>query len=236
MSESITPTLADPLGMGSTTPPVKALNIAHPGSGEIEVTTTHPDPTPPQLHIHFDIESLDLGPRPIITQVAMFALDLDEDVILERKHYEFYPVQPQLRLPTPRTFAFDTLVWWMDQSKEARDRLRQSSSNEDEEIPALLRHLVTTFNKMTNGGKIPYEIWARGPQFDLVAIESLMADYGLTPPWEYNKVRDLRTLLALAGINSRNIGKPAGFVGHAANWDVRYQIDQYRVSIKKLRS
>lgn len=218
------------------TEPTKSLNIATPGSGDTVVTQTHPDPTPPQIHIHIDIESLDLGPRPIITQVAMFGLDLDEDTILERRHYEFYPAQPQLRLPTPRTFSFDTMVWWMDQSKAARDKLKQSSSNEDEEIPALLRHLVSTFNQLTNNGKTPYEVWARGPQFDLVALESLMADYGLTPPWEYNKIRDLRTLLELAGVNPKNIGKPAGFIDHAANWDVRYQIDCYRVAIKKLRS
>lgn len=211
-----------------------ALNIA---KHDAETPAAkHPDPTPPKLHLHFDIESLDLGPRPIITQVAMLALDLDEDEILERQHYQYYPVQPQLRLVPPRTFSFDTLIWWMDQSEDARKRLRQSSSNEDEEIPALLRHLVTTFNNITNFGAIPYEIWARGPQFDLVAIESLMTEHGIAVPWKYDTIRDLRTLLALAGINPKNIAKPAGFVGHAAIWDVRYQIEQYRVGIRKLRA
>lgn len=220
----------------STTGPIATagLNIAkHEPQTPAE---KFPDPTPPKLHIHFDIESLDLGPRPIITQVAMLALDLDEDEILERMHYQYYPVQPQMRLIPARTFSFDTFLWWTKQSDDARKRLEQSSSNEDEEIPALLRHLVTTFNNITNNGAIPYEIWARGPQFDLVAIESLMAEYGIAVPWKYDTIRDLRTLLALAGINPKNVPKPQGFVGHAAIWDVRYQIEQYRVGIRKLRA
>lgn len=218
------------------------LNIARP-AGEVETTggeavevTRFPDPVPPKLHLQFDIESLDLGPRPIITQVAMYALDLDEDELLDRSHYFYYPVQPQLQLATPRTFSFDTLAWWMKQSDEARAKFEMSGSQDFEELPSLLRHLTTTFKQITNDGTIPYEIWAKGPQFDLVAIETLMQDCGIEVPWKYDTVRDLRTLLALAGINPKNIPQPAGFVGHAANWDAKYQINQYREAIKALRA
>lgn len=193
-----------------------------------------PDPEPPSRVLMLDIESLALGTRPVITQVALLGYDLEEDELLEPRHVQFYPVDPQQQIIPPRRISASTIAWWMKQSDEARARFEQSVSDDFAELPALARHLIGTFNQLTLDGRANYELVARGPQFDVAAIETLLEDLGLKAPWDYSKVRDLRTLLATAGINGMNVPKPAGFIPHVAYWDARWQLNQYIAARRRL--
>ena len=122
----------------------------------------------------------------------------------------------------------------MKQSDEARDRFELSTATDFEDLVALARNLVTVFNRLTDNGKANYEVMAKGPQFDIVAIETLLTELGLEIPWNYQRVRDLRTMLALAGLNERNIPDPAGMIPHVAYWDARKLIDSYLAAKKAL--
>ena len=119
-----------------------------------------------------------------------------------------------------------TLWFWMQQSDEARLRFEKNLGDDPFDLQYLAKSFVDTFRKMTAGFE-SYVICAKGPQFDLVAIESLLNDLGLEAPWEYDQVVDLRTLLQHAKINPKEVPTPDGFVNHVAYWDARYQIDQY---------
>lgn len=193
-----------------------------------------PNPTPADLLLMIDIESLDLGPRPVITQVALLGYDLNEDELLEIRHTHFYPIEPQQKIIPARTISASTIAWWMTQSDEAREKFELSTATDFEDLVALARNLVTVFNQLTDNGKANYEIVAKGPQFDIVALETLLKEVGLEVPWKYDRVRDLRTMLSLAGINPKNVDKPAGMVPHVAMWDSRWQIEQYLAVRKAL--
>lgn len=192
----------------------------------------YPDPIPPDLLLMVDIESLALGVRPVITQVALLGYDLREDEMLDARHVEHYPIDPQLSLNPPRIISGSTLAWWMDQSDEARARFKLSTSTDFEDLVALARGFIQTFNKLTQNGKANYEICAKGPQFDLAAIETLLNELGLEAPWAYDRVVDLRTMLKRAGINPYNVANPRGFVKHVAFWDSRAQINQYLACLR----
>lgn len=194
----------------------------------------HPDPTPPAMIVMLDIETLDLGPRPVITQVALLGYDLNEDELLDSSHVHYYPIEPQQKIIPARTISASTIAWWMKQSDEARERFELSTAVDFEDLVALARNLVTVFNSLTRNGTTNYELVARGPQFDVVAVETLLTELGLEVPWDYRKVRDLRTMLAMAGLNEKNIAKPIGFIPHVAYWDSRYQIVQYLEAKKAL--
>lgn len=206
---------------------VDALTAATSAAG-------YPDPTPPDIIVAIDIESLALGPRPVITQIAMLGYDLQEDELLSPTHVHYYPIEPQQRIIPARVISASTLAWWMKQSDEARDRFELSTATDFEDLVALARNLVTVFNRLTDNGKANYEVMAKGPQFDIVAIETLLTELGLEIPWNYQRVRDLRTMLALAGLNERNIPDPAGMIPHVAYWDARKLIDSYLAAKKAL--
>ena len=192
----------------------------------------YPDPVPPDLIVMVDIESLDLGPRPVVTQIAMLGYDLQEDELLEARHVQYYPIEPQQRIIPARTISASTIAWWMNQSDDAREKFKYSTETDFEDLAARLRNLVHVFNQLTDHGKLNYEIVAKGPQFDIVAIETLLIECGLSVPWAYDRVVDLRTMLRRSGINPRNVAKPSGCIPHVAFWDARWQISQYLAAVR----
>lgn len=202
---------------------------------EEPLTKDVPMETSPVI-LMFDIESLDVGPRSVVTQIGMYGFDLDDEEILPDPVMSYLPIQPQLNLINPRSVSASTIIWWMGQSSNARAGFEQSSGDDFEELASLMRHLVRNFNRLTNNGTLAYELWARGPQFDIVNIESLLIDVGLPVPWKYNRVRDLRTLMAQANLKTADVPEPKGYVQHHAGWDCRYQLDCYMAARKALRS
>lgn len=179
-----------------------------------------------KLLLMVDIESLDLGPRCVITQIAMLGYDLEQDKLLTQNYAEYLPIQPQLDMLKPRTISASTLWFWMQQPDEARLRFENNLGDDLFDLQFLGRSFIEKFRRMTQGFD-SYVICARGPQFDLVAIESLLHDLELTAPWDYSAVDDLRTLMNRAGMHTDDVPKPEGFIKHVAYWDARYQIDQY---------
>jgi hypothetical protein len=148
--------------------------------------------------------------------------------------HSYLPIDPQVScLIPPRQVSGDTIIWWMGQSDLARAKFKESTGNDPEELFSLMRHFVRRFNNITDNSK-DYEIWARGPQFDIVAIESLLFQCGIPVPWSYDKVRDLRTLMSLAGISAGSVMQEEGLIAHNALDDCTFQIACYEAAIRAL--
>jgi hypothetical protein len=188
-----------------------------------------------KVAIMLDIESLDLGPRSITTQVGMIAFSVDDPETEIRRIEAYLPVQPQVTLG--RTFSWDTLMWWMSQDEKARAHFIENSGNDMEELLALVRSIHRKMSELirTAGGKNNVELWARGPQFDVVNLETLMVDCGLTPPWAHDSVMDLRSTMRLAGIRSEDVDS-SGIVQHVAMEDCKFQIRCYIEAMKHIRA
>jgi hypothetical protein len=214
--------MSGPLKLGNL-----AENMAEAEQEASDSREVFDDPTPPDMILSLDIETLSLGPRPVITQIAMLGYDLQEDELMEIRHVQYYPIEPQQQIIPARTISASTIVWWMNQADEARERFKYSTEVEFEDLASRLRNLVSVFNQLTNYGKSNYELVAKGPQFDVVAVETLLTEVGLNVPWAYDRVIDLRTMLKRAGINAKNVAKPSGCIPHIAFWDARWQISQY---------
>jgi hypothetical protein len=204
-----------------------AENMAEQEQEASDARESFPDPTPPDMILSLDIETLSLGPRPVITQIALLGYDLQEDELMEIRHVQYYPIEPQQQIIPARTISASTILWWMTQPDEARERFKYSTEVEFEDLASRLRNLVSVFNQLTDFGKKNYELVAKGPQFDVVAVETLLTEVGLTVPWAYDRVIDLRTMLKRAGVNAKNVPQPSGCIPHVAFWDARWQISQY---------
>lgn len=174
-----------------------------------------------RVGIMWDIESLDLTPKAVATQIAFVAFDLDDPETHVREVEEYLPIQPQLILN--RTISASTLIWWMGQDDAARSRFKNSEGDDFDELTALVQSVNRKYLQVVEGAD-EVEVWARGPQFDLVVLESLFGDLGQPVPWKYNQVMDLRTTMKLAGLSSADVPMPAGLVAHHALSDCKYQI------------
>lgn len=187
-----------------------------------------------KLGIMLDLETLDLGPNAAILQVGIIAFPLDDPETEQRRIDQYLPVQPQFALG--RTFSWRTLRWWMDQDEKVRNRFVDNDGDDMEELTALVRSIHRKLSDLILAvGSNQVEFWAKGPQFDIVNLETLFAACGLTAPWAYDSVMDLRSLMRLAGITTDEVDK-SGIVAHVAVSDCAFQIRCYAEAMKRLRS
>ncbi len=187
----------------------------------------------PNLGFMVDIETLGTSTESVVVQLAIQPWIMDDESVKIAPMFYDIPIGPQLDMIPARSVSADTLGWWMKQSDAARESIN-FIGGDFEELKASMLHMIRQFSVIANGQ--PYEVWARGPQFDIAIIESLLRQCGLSAPWEYNTVRDLRTLMALANLSSNDVPKPAGFVAHHALWDAKFQIDCYHEALRRLWS
>lgn len=180
-----------------------------------------------------DIESLDLGPRSALLQIGGIAAPSDDLNKIARKIDHRLPIDPQLALG--RTIGFDTVAWWLDQDEKAKEVLVDSTGNDMDYLTSSVRAVHRRISEIVSqaGGKKNVEIWAKGPQFDIVNIESLFADCGLEAPWSYDMVRDLRTLQAFAGVSTNDVSTE-GLRPHVAIDDCRIQMRVYQKCLQML--
>lgn len=182
------------------------------------------------IGIMLDLETLGVTPNAVVTQVAMTAFDLSEPERIISEVVEYLPIQPQL--DAGRQIDASTLTWWMRQSDVARGVFSKSDGDDPEELNALIRHIRRKFVQLTENKD--YQVWARGPQFDVVMLESLMFMVKESAPWKYDSVRDLRTLMDAAGITTDDVERNPAYLPHIARYDNFYQIDCYSVAMTAL--
>lgn len=183
-----------------------------------------------EVGVMFDIESLDTGPTSVVTQIAMVVFDQNDPENILGEVNEFLPIDPQLKVG--RTVSAATLTWWMHQSPEARAKFELSLGNDDIELTSLVRHVMRKFREFI--GDSVYQVWARGPQFDIVNIESLCALAQEPVPWSYSSVRDLRTQMDAAGISTDDVPRKESYLPHVARFDCLYQLDCLAAANAKL--
>jgi hypothetical protein len=166
-------------------------------------------------HIMMDIETFGTDSNSVILSISAVEFDLVTGEV--GKTFEVaMDVQEQLRYG--RIIEPDTVAWWMGQSKEAINatfRLNRISV-----VKAL-----NDFNQWIKDLGVPakdIKLWGNGVGFDCILTRNLYKAAGvefILPYWCDN---DVRTLVTLGGIDTRNFE----FVGtkHYGIDDCKHQI------------
>jgi hypothetical protein len=85
----------------------------------------------------------------------------------------------------------ETVMWWMKQNNDARGALMRDPVP----IALALSHFSIWFAEKQCG-----YIWGHGSTFDVSILEAALHVFSLKYPWQYNAIRDTRTLYELAGV------------------------------------
>lgn len=184
-------------------------------------------------HIMVDIETLSTRPDAAITQIAAA---------------EFVPLPepPFAEVPLAiRTFNahvdFDlddsrfhvsksTLLWWIGQSTEARERFIDGQSD-----ALRIRSTLVHLNGWWPSGET--KIWSHGAAFDIAILHHAFDVCAIRAPWHYRSVRDTRTLFDLAFGPQGDVPEPPpspDHVAHDALCDVHRQIWQVQEAYRAL--
>lgn len=189
----------------------------------------------PKFICMMDTETLDTGPRAIVTQVGMVFAPADDPETILKEVLVYLPVDPQITLK--RTFSARTFFFQLMAPEATRKQFEQNLGEDFEELPSLLRHLKRQWEIVVGDDSTDCEIWARGTDFDISIVGSLMDECAVERPWRYDRPRDLRTLMAMAGLRKQDIIRDFDkFPEHEAIPDCQFQLLCYAEAMKHLRA
>lgn len=183
-------------------------------------------------HLLFDTETLGKRENAVVTALACVPFRFEDntgydDLVLNGFFVKFN-VPEQLQ-DYKRTTCPDTLQWWREQSKEARQNSILPSSNDVSLVEGLKQ--LTEFIKGTGYNYKKSYVWSRGNYFDFPKIEDLYRQAGLEVPFSTWKIRDSRTYIdILAGTDNgmyvlKN-GTPKNFIHHHALHDAALDVSR----------
>lgn len=201
-----------------------------------------------RLGLMLDVETLGVSSQAVVTEVAMIPFDMyDEDRFSDHvgEYRDYLPLDPQVA--TGAICEASTIKFWMEQDNKARLKMANRLAGDAGTLARALEraaHTILTWRNSANAdltqeqrdaGESNFELWAKGPQFDVMLLERLLSSAGIRLPWVYHEVRDLRTLIKEADLNlDTEVTKPVDYVQHSAKSDCRFQIASYYAARKKL--
>jgi len=133
------------------------------------------------MHVMIDLETM--GTRPDAPIIAIGAVMFDGNEITDK----FY-VNIDLASAVDDGHAVvdpKTVLWWMDQSGEARSSLREDK-----------KEMLTALYEFRDWLKPikPEGVWGNGASFDNVILSETYKRMGLEPPWPFWTDRCYRTM------------------------------------------
>lgn len=171
--------------------------------------------------VMIDVETLDTRPSAVLLSIGAVRFDIDTPTIYDIKTFHVH-IDIDSCLDAGRTVSGSTVLWWMDQSDEARKRM-----TDVRRIPlrdALLQ--LSTF--ITEKDRV----WGNGSNFDNTILCDAYRSVNLTPPWRYWGDMCYRTVKNL----HRDVPKPEfDDVKHDALADALHQAVHLQMIYQKIR-
>lgn len=171
--------------------------------------------------VMIDIETLDTKPSAVILSIGAVRFDIEEPYKLGPTFYAHIDIDNSIY--HGRTVSGSTLLWWLGQEEDARNRITGSKTSS---LPVVLDQL-STFIKPKD------RIWGNGAGFDNVILSDAYRSVGQDMPWRFWNDMCYRTLKNLY----RDIVKP-DFEGtkHDALDDARFQALHLQLIYKRIKA
>lgn len=170
--------------------------------------------------VMIDVETLDTRPSTVILSIGAVRFDIDKpEVIGDTFHVH---IDIDSCLAAGRTVSGSTILWWLDQSDEARHKLTEATRVP---LKTALQGLATFINEKDR-------VWGNGASFDNAILSDAYRCVGLAQPWRYWGDMCYRTLKSLY----RHVPKPE-FRGikHEALADAVNQATHLQLIYEKVR-
>lgn len=168
-----------------------------------------------------DIETLDTRPSSVVLSVAA----VEFNVLSSYEGHAYVVLDTAEQLGLGRTVSQSTLLWWMNQSDEARGEAFTAAGHR-RSVGNGLSMLAPLLSRADR-------VWAKGPQFDLVILESLYESVGQSHPWSYRAARDVRTMQDAVGPDwspQHELPMFADLPAHHPLYDCMWQIEMVRAA------
>jgi hypothetical protein len=140
-------------------------------------------------NLMIDIETLGTKPGSVILSIAAVEFDLTTGKIGAIFHQN---IDIDSCIEAGLKMQKDTIIWWLNQSKEAQLKVTQHTGNP-------LRNVLRSFIQWCNDYNFStIKVWGNSARFDLGILESAFDAFKMPLPWKHYNECDVRTLVMFA--------------------------------------
>lgn len=145
-------------------------------------------------NVMLDLETMGKGPDAAIVAIGAVAFDIEAATISPRSFY----VRVDLRsaVETGGVMDVETVIWWLQQSAEARQEITREALEQRHLVNALLdfRHWLKA-----EAAGADSRVWGNGAAFDNVILRRAYQRLPMETPWSHWNDRCYRTIKGLYG-------------------------------------
>lgn len=170
-------------------------------------------------HVMIDIETMSNQSHSAIVSIGAVRFDLKTGEIGEKFYIN---VDLQSSLDAGLIINASTLMWWLNQSEEARKKITEPGFT----LEVALTSLSAFITKED-------EVWGNSARFDLGILSDAYGALNRQVPWDFRKERCVRTLVAFAP--EVKAAEPNTGVAHDALSDCIFQINYCSKTFNKLK-
>ena len=187
--------------------------------------------------VSIDLETLGVRPGSVITQIGLCGFNQRPPVSggTASKSATLIVVDPQSMIDLGFFVDWSTIAWWLN----AAEAPRVSMANRRTVMHEIGRALYRVGEWFANECAPNVRVWGHGCGFDCTQLEIAFQKLGMPVPWDFRRVRDLRTLADLAP--AARVERPLPTMAHdamadavaQAEWIQRltYQIERREVGV-----
>lgn len=182
----------------------------------------------PRAQVAIDLETLSTSPAAVMLSIGAVAVCESTGTRLQ-----FYAATSVASQPDRKTDA-STLDWWSKQSAEARVAFDYAHSDDCPPLTNALTQLTNWLGKL--GETHDVYVWGNGADFDIGILSHAYKEISNFVPWDFRKVRDMRTLYDLTLRFGLTISVPRVGTHHNALDDAQFQADVIMESLRQLEA
>lgn len=149
-----------------------------------------------EINVMIDIETLGTKPGCVVCSIGAVAWQWEDPLFC----VDAFSTQISISSCLERGLQIEaeTLSWWMNQGEEARGRALFGTTDLDDALIQLA--IFIQHSKFRDRDRRDPVIWAKGPAFDVSILEECYRRVRARSPWNFRRVRDVRTFLAAAEV------------------------------------
>ena len=186
----------------------------------------------PRAEVAIDLETLSTSPAAVLLSIGAVAV-----CAATGQTIKFYAATSVASQPDRKTDA-STLDWWSKQSAEARVAFDYAHSDDCPPLTNALTQLTNWLGKL--GETHDVYVYGNGADFDIGILNHAYKEISNFVPWDFRKVRDMRTLrdicLRLGLEDQIKASVPRVGVAHNALDDAQFQSDIIMASLRQLEA
>ena len=182
----------------------------------------------PRAQVAIDLETLSTSPAAVMLSIGAVAVCESTGTRLQ-----FYAATSVDSQPGRKTDA-STLIWWDKQSTEAHKAFDYAHSEDCPPLSQALDQLTDWLGKL--GETHDVYVWGNGADFDIGILNHAYKEISNFVPWDFRKVRDMRTLYDLTLRFGLTISVPRVGTHHNALDDAQFQADVVMESLRQLEA